>query len=342
MSLYKSAVNKPVTTALVFLAIAFFGGFSYSRLATNLYPDFDTNTLMVMTSYIGASAEDIETNVSRPMENTLNSVSDLKHITSRSSENISVVTLEFEYGTDIDVATNDVRDKLGMLTTLPDGAESPIIFKFGADDIPILILSVTAEESTPGLYKVLDDLVTTPVARIKGVGAVSVSGIAKRQIQVLCDPLKLEGYGLTIEGISSIISNENKNVPAGNIEIGSDSYSLRVQQEFEDATELRYLIVGTNNGAPVYLKDVATIEDTQEERTQEAYVGGQRGGTIMIQKQSGANSVDISDRLLKALPTIQSSLPADVQLGVVGHSSVHINNPLTFLSCTLACSISVR
>lgn len=156
MSLYGTAVRKPVSTALVFVAIVIFGLFSLSRLSVDLLPEIETNTIMVMTAYPGASASDIEMNVSKPLENVLNSVSDLKHITSQSRENISIVTLEFNYGIDIDVATNDVRDKLDMVeSSLPDDVENPIIFKFGTDDIPILILSVTAEESTNALYKIL-------------------------------------------------------------------------------------------------------------------------------------------------------------------------------------------
>ena len=156
MSLYEGAVKKPIMTSLCFLAVAIFGLFSLSKLPVDLYPDIETNTIMVMTTYQGASASDIENNVTRPLENVLNSVSNLKHITSRSSENISVITLEFEYGYDIDVLTNDVRDKLDMVSSmLPDEVETPIIFKFSTDMIPILLLSVQAEESQPALYKIL-------------------------------------------------------------------------------------------------------------------------------------------------------------------------------------------
>ena len=174
MSLYSSAVKKPITTVLVYVAIAILGLFSLTRLPIDLYPDIEQNAIMVITSYPGASAADIETNVSRPLENVLNSVSDLKHITSESKENISIISLEFEYGIDIEVATNDVRDKLDMVTTmLPDEVENPMIFKFGMDDIPILILSVTADQSFQALYKILDDKVVNPINRISGVGSVS-------------------------------------------------------------------------------------------------------------------------------------------------------------------------
>jgi len=270
MSLYATAVKKPVTTALVFVAIVIFGLFSLTRLSVDLLPEIETNTIMVMTSYAGASAADIEMNVSKPLENVLNSVSDLKHITSQSRENISIITLEFDYGTDIDVATNDVRDKLDVAEPmLPDDVDNPIIFKFGTNDIPIIILSVTAEESTNALYKILDDKVSNPLARISGVGAVSISGTPAREIQVYCDPYKLEAYGVSIEGISAIIAQENRNTPGGSVDIGSNAYALRVQGEFTDAHQMDDLVIGHKNNKTIYLRDVARIEDSIEERAQE-------------------------------------------------------------------------
>lgn len=154
MSLYGSAVKRPITTLLCFVTVIILGLFSLSKLPIDLYPDIDTNTIMVITMYPGASAKDIEQNVTKPLENTLNSVEHLKHITSTSRENTSVITLEFEYGYDIDVLTNDVRDKLDMVESqLPDDSENPIIFKFSTDMIPIVMLSVQASESMPGLTK---------------------------------------------------------------------------------------------------------------------------------------------------------------------------------------------
>lgn len=165
MSLYEGAVKKPIMTTLCFVAVMILGLFSLSKLPVDLYPDIDTNTIMVITTYPGASASDIENNVTRPLENTLNSVEHLKHITSQSRENTSVITLEFEYGNDIEVITNDVRDKLDMVSSmLPDESNTPIIFKFSTDMIPIVILSVQADESQNALYKILDDNVANPLA----------------------------------------------------------------------------------------------------------------------------------------------------------------------------------
>lgn len=332
MSLYSSAVKRPIMTVLCFVAVAIIGLFSLYTLPIDLYPDVETNTIMVMTSYQGASAQDIEQNITRPLENSLNAVNDLKHITSKSRENISVITLEFEYGKDIDVLTNDVRDKLDMVkSALPDNAENPVIFKFSTDMIPIVMLSVQASESMPGLYKILDDAVVNPLARISGVGSVSISGAPKREIHVYVDPNRLEAYNLSIETISSIIAAENRNIPGGSFDIGSDTYALRVQGEFASPEELNNIVVGSRDGKNIYLRDVARVDDSLEERAQETYNDGNRGAMIVIQKQSGANSVEISNKVLKMLPDLQRRLPSDVKIGIIVDTSDNIRNTINSL-----------
>ena len=332
MSLYSSAVKKPVTTILVFVAVVIIGLFSLLKLPIDLYPDIDTNTIMVMTTYSGASSQDIEQNVTRPLENTLNSVEHLKHITSNSKENIYIITLEFEYGYDIDVLTNSVRDKLDMVSSmLPDDAETPIIFKFSTDMIPIVLLSAQANESLPGLYKILDENVANTLARVDGVGTVSISGAPKREIHIYLDPARLEAYNLTAESVIQLVAAENKNVPGGTFDMGSDTYSLRVQGEFKDPTEMRDLVVGSKDGAVVRLSDVARIDDSVEERAQETYNNGQRGAMIIVQKQSGANSVEISNKIKKILPDIQKKLPSDVKLDYIVDTSDNIRNTIASL-----------
>ena len=328
MSLYEGSVKKPIMTSLCFVAVAILGIFSLTKLPIDLYPDIETNTIMVMTAYPGASAADIENNLTRPLENALNAVSDLKHITSESKENISLITLEFEFGEDIDVLTNDVRDKLDMVKSeLPDEAENPIIFKFSSDMIPIVLLSVQANESMPALYKILDDNVASPLARISGVGSVSISGAPEREIQVYVDPVKLEAYNLSIEAISSVIGAENRNIPGGTFDVGSETYSLRVQGEFSDAAQMNDIVVGNFGGKTIYLRDVAVVHDSVEERAQETYNNGVQGAMIIVQKQSGANSVEISE----ALPRLQKNLPSDVKLGVIVDTSDNIRNTIDTL-----------
>ena len=336
MSIYRKAVNNPVTTALVFIALAIFGVFSLIQISLDRFPKFDANVIMVMSSYQGASAEDIETNLTKVLENSLNGVSDLKDIISTSKENISLITLKFVEGVDIDVATNDVRDKLDMVNSyLPDGASLPLIFKFSADDMPIMIMAATANESLPALEKILDDKLATPLARVSGVGTVSVAGAPQREIQVYCDPNKLEAYGLTVSGISSIIASENRNIPSGSIDIGSNSYALRVEKEFTNADQMLDIVVGYANGKTIYLKDVARVVDGVEERYQEAYVNGRPGAQIIIQKQADANAVNVIRGVKKEMKKIEKNLPSDIDIRIVMDSSDNILNTLNSLKETI-------
>ena len=336
MSIYRTAVEKPVTVSLIFLAFAILGLFALTRLPVDNFPDIESNVIMVMSSYPGASAEDVENNLTKVLENSLNGVSDLKHITSSSRENIAVLTLQFEYGTDIEVATNDVRDKLDMVSqTLPDGASLPTIFKFSVDDMPIMIMAATADQSLSALDKLLDDRIATPLARVSGVGTVSVAGAPNREIQVYCDPNKLEAYGLSVAAISSIIATENRNVPSGSIDIGSDTYTLRIKKEFKDPSELNSIIVGSYNGQAVYLRDVARIRDGLEEKSQESYTNGVRGAQIIIQKQAGYNTVNVIRKVKAEMERLQKNLPSDVKITTVVDNSDSIIQTINSLRDTI-------
>ena len=337
MSLYQNAVKKPIMTALVYVAIAILGVYSVMKLPIDLFPDMGSNHIMVFTVYAGASAADIENNVTKPIENVLNSVEDLKEMTSQSKENYSIVTLEYEYGIDIDKATNDVRDKLDMMNSqLPDGCNLPFLFKFSMEDIPILMLSVKSDESTNALYKILDERVSQPISRIKGVGTVSISGAPKREIAIYCDPDKLDEFNLTVAGIAQKIAAENRNLPLGSMDIGSETYSMRVQGEFDNADQLNDIVVaGDGTTKSVYLRDVAQVIDTVQERLQEVYNNGNRGAMIIVQKQSGANSVEISNKVMALLPELQKTLPSDIEIGIIANTSESIVNTIDSLKSTI-------
>lgn len=336
MSIIRTAVNHPVTTALVFIAFAVFGIFSLINTSIAQYPEFDANTIMVMSSYQGANAADIETNLTKLLENALNGVEDLKELTSKSKENVSLLTLTFEYGTDIEEATNNVRDKLDAINSqLPDGASVPMIFKFSADDIPIMYMSVSANESQDGLDKILDDKLATPLARVSGVGTVSIVGAPTREIQVYCDPGKLQAYHMSISQIASIIAYENKNLPSGNIDIGSETYTLRVQKEFTDPTELLDIVVGYSGGKTVYLRDVATVRDGNEEREQESYTNGRRAARVIVQKQVGSNTVNVIKDIRKQLKKVEKTLPPDVEISILMDGSTEIINTIKSLRDTI-------
>lgn len=336
MSIYETSVKKPITTALIYVAIAILGLFSLSRLAIELMPKTDETSVMVITSYVGASAEDIETNVTKVLENSLNGIDNLKHISSNSRENASIITLEFKAGTPIAEATNDIRDKLDAVTdNMPTGAKKPVIFKFNSSSIPVAILSVQAKESAPGLEKILEERVTRRLQRVEGVGTVSSVGAAKRVVQVYCDPAKLEAYGVTIGQISQLIQAENANIPAGQIDLGTRTSSIRIQGEFTDPLQLGSIVVSSREGRNIYLREVAQIKDSVEERQQENYVNGQSGAIIVINKQEGSNSVQIAEHVRKLLPELQANLPSDVQLSYLIDTSRFIVNTINSLQDTI-------
>lgn len=319
-------------TVLVFVGVIILGLFSLRNLSVDLMPKIEMNVLMVITTYQGASAADIETNVTRPLENVLNTVPNLKKLTSTSRENRSVLMLQFEFGEEMDELTNDVRDKLSLVKAmLPEGAEEPIIMKFSTDMIPVIMFSATADKSIPALYRILDDNVANRLARIEGVGSVSISGAPQRQIQVYVDPIKLEAHRLTVEAIAQKIGAENLNIPAGTMDVGNETFSLRVQGEFKDPSELNKVVVGSFGGKSVYLADVATVVDGFEERVQESYTNGTQGAVIVIQKQSGSNTVDIANQVLKAMPEIEKTLPPDVKITVINDTSDGIKKTINGL-----------
>lgn len=336
MSIYESSVKKPVTTALIFIAIVVLGIFSYSRLSVDLYPKIELNMATVMTTYSGAAAADIEQNVTKRMESTLSTVSNLKKITSTSKDNISLITLEFEYGTNMDEAVNDIRSVLDLLRNyLPDDCESPVVFKFSTDMMPVAFMSARTTGNPAGLYKLLEEKVANPLNRVDGVASVSISGAPQREVQVLTDPKKMEAYRLSVEQLAAIIAAENKNIPGGSIDIGTETYAVKIDGEFAQSDDIKDIIVGSYNGKNVYLRDVATVKDTLKERATEVYTNGVQGSSIVIQKQSGANVVDIANKINKELVGIQASLPKEVSLQMILDTSEFIKGSISSLSETV-------
>ena len=336
MKIYESAVKKPVTTALIFVALVVLGLFSFSRLSVDLYPEIELRAVTVMTTYSGASTMDIEQNVTKRLETSLSTVTDLKRINSTSKDNISLITIEFEYGTNMDEAVNDVRSILDMQRNyLPEECDNPIVFKFSSDMMPIMFISANSDVSSKGLYKILEEKVANPINRIDGVASTSISGAPQREIQISTDPNKMQAYGITVEQVANLIAMENRNIPGGTIDVGTDTYSIRVDGEFRESDEIKNLIAGSYLGRSIYVRDIAVVKDTLKERSTEVYTNGERGATLVVQKQSGANVVEIADKILKELPMIQNSLPPDVKLEVILDTSEFIKDSIGSLTETV-------
>lgn len=336
MKIYETSVKKPISTALIFVAVIVFGLYSLKNLAIDQLPEMDLPSISVITTYTGANAEDIENNITRRIEDGLNTVSNLKEITSRSSDGVSLVSLEFEWGTNLDEASNDIRDALGRLTDyLPEDAEEPILFRFNSSMMPIMGFSITAEESYPALNKILEEQFVNRLSRIDGVGSVSVMGAPVREIQVNVDPVKMEAYGLSVEQIGSIIAQENINTSGGVLDIGNHTYNLKADSEFTSSDDLKTILISNLNGQEIYLRDIAEIKDTLEKQTLDERMNGKLGVRVMIQKQSGANTVRIVEKVKKMLPDIQKNLPSDVTVHLLSDSSKNIKDSISTLTDTV-------
>ncbi|WP_458406665.1 efflux RND transporter permease subunit [Anaerotignum sp.] len=273
-------------------------------------PDMDLPIAVAATTYVGASPEEVENLISKPLEEGLGSIANVDTITSVSAANMSMVVLQFVDGTDIDMAAVDMRDKLDQIeSTLPDGANEPMVIKMDINAIPIM-LGVKAENmDLNALNEMLDENVVNRLERIEGVASVDLTGGIEREIRVTIDPAKLAGYGLTTNTISGILAAENMNLPSGDLAQGDTTVSIRTIGEFKSLQDIQNLPIPTATGAVVHLSDVARVEEVEADRSSFMYMNGERGILISVDKQSTANLVKVSDALKAEIEDLQEDFP---------------------------------
>ena len=333
MSIYKSAIQKPVTTALIFVAVIVIGIYSFLKLPIDQFPEMDPPYITVMTTYPGASASEMETNVTKIMENALTSVDHLKHITSQSKDNISVVTLELEWGSNMDEAVNDVRSFVDMAANnLPDNCAKPVIFKLSTSTMPIAMYSITADETYAGLDKILNDEVVPQLNHIDGIGNISLSGAPDRYVYVNIDQQKLDAYGITLEQVGQVVSANNLNLSSGTIKMPQEQYQMQVRSEYIESSEIENLMVAmTPQGQQVFIRDIATVKDTIKDLSLDEKTNGREAVRLVIAKQTGANTVQVCKDVRAELAKIQKQLPTDVKIEKIYDSSENIQNSINSL-----------
>ena len=333
MSIYKTAIEKPVTTALIFVAVIVIGLFSLSKLPIDQFPEMDPPYITVMTTYAGASASEIETNVTKIIENSLTSVDGLKELTSSSRDNMSVVSLELEWGADRDEAANDIRSYIDMIkSNLPEGCSSPVMFKLNSSLMPIIQYSVMAKESYPGLEKIMNDEVVPQLNRIPGIGSVSVSGAPDRYVYIDIDQAKLDGYNLTLEQVANAISVNNLNLSSGTVKMNKEQYQMQVRGEYGQSAEIADIVVSTTmQGQKVFVRDLAAVRDTIKDLSLDEKVDSKDAVRLIVAKKSGSNTVQVCKDVRKELAKIQRTLPSDVEIKLIYDSSEEIENGITSL-----------
>lgn len=330
----KLCIRKPVTTIMVTLMVFIAGIVSYFNLDQALMPDMDLPIAVVMTTYVGASPEEIEELISKPMEESLGSIANVDTVTSYSSTNSSMVLLQFVDGTDIDMAAVDMRDKIDqMKSTLPDAAGDPMVIKMDINAMPITIGVKAENMDLKSLNDLLEDNVVNRLERIEGVASVSLSGGITNEVRITVDPVKLAGYGLTTSTLSGLLAAENMNLPSGDLTQGNTTVAVRTIGEFTSVQEINNLPIPTSTGAVIHLSDVARVEQVEADRDSFTYINGEKGILLSVDKQSTANLVKVSQSLKDEIAKLQRDYP-ELEIDMLSDTSDYIEMSLSNITET--------
>lgn len=315
MKIPEFSVNRKVTTAMLAMILVVLGSLAFTRLGLDLFPDLEFPTVSVITIYSGASSEDIENTVTRPLEQVINSVSRVKKVNSITSEGYSVIMVEFEWGTNLDFAAQDIRDQIGLYESyLPDDVSDPLVVKFSFAMWPVLFGGITAERPTVELKQMIEDEVAPRLERIDGVASVQVFSTDVREILVDIDRGALESRNLSLDQVLVALRMENLNLPAGHVVERHEDILVRTIGEFASIDDIRNTIIGaTQTGQPIYMSDLAEVSDGLKETRYISRIQKEKGVIYMVSKRSGANTVITAEAVKKELARIQKTLPTDVE-----------------------------
>jgi len=320
MSISEKCVNKPVTTLLVFITAILLGIFCTFNISVDMYPDMDLPYMIVYTTYSGAGPEEVEQSLTRTMESSLSGLSGLKKLQSRSLSGMSLIILEMNYGTNMDAATNEVRDKIDIVRSyLPDDASSPISIKMDPSMMPIMMLSVRGNRTPEELRSYAEDIIQPRLEQLDGVASATVSGGREKSINVDIPRDRLEAYGLSVSTVAQMIGAQNIQSSGGTITSGDRNYSIKTSGKYESLEDLKNTVISYKAGSDyslktIRLRDIADVYEGYKTESTKAYLDGSPCVILMIQKQSGKNSVTAAKNIRKAIPSIRESLPSDVEI----------------------------
>jgi HAE1 family hydrophobic/amphiphilic exporter-1 len=335
MNLTDVSIKRPLSVSMVFLAIILFGFISVTNLPVDLFPNVTFPMMIVLTTYPGAGPEEIETQITEPLEQTLGTVNNIKKVTSTTSENISNILLEFEWGTDLDAASNDVRDRMGfILPYLPEDADYPLIFKFDVSQQPVMMYNISGDIDPLELDQIADDIAER-LQRVGGVAASYAMSGTMTEIQIILDPVKLQGTGITSDQVQQVLQAQNINYPLGNIESGRKVYIVRTIGEYTNLEEIRKTVVGSNNGVPILLSQVAGVYEQASEITSLSRTNGVQSIWGIAQKRTDANSVNVGNALAKELKNLKKDLPPGIKVDVMFNQADYITRSVSSTAQTL-------
>lgn len=339
MNLAELSVRRGITVAMVYLMVVGFGVFSLMRLQLDLYPDITFPTVVIITNYTGASPEDIETLISRPIEGAVSAAKDAEEIRSTSKQGSSIIEVKFDWGKDMEAAETDVRRKLELIKgTLPDDAGDPMVFAFDPSMQPVVMMMISGPYPLDELRRIAERDIEPRLVRLEGIASAEVAGGLEREIHVQLDPLKLAAFQLDVNTVVGAVFRENSQTPGGSIEQGKLDFTIQTEGKYRKVQDLGQVVVGmkvTPQGpVPIRLGEVADIQDSFYESQRILEVDGVPAVWVMARKQSGANTVRASEAVINALPEIKRSTAADINFGVIFNQADFINASLGNLSST--------
>jgi HAE1 family hydrophobic/amphiphilic exporter-1 len=340
MFLAQLSVRRSVLVTMLLLTLVVIGLFSYVRLPLDLMPKIDFPYVSVVTTYPGAGPEEIETLITKPVEDAISSTSGLKNIQSYCQEGVSVVLAEFQLETNVDFAAMDVKDKVDAIRMLlPQDVEPPTISKFDIGAMPIMNLAVSSKRPLQETYEIADRTIKLELARVPGIAAINIVGGRKREITVLAGKDKLKGYGLSIMDVVAAIAAENLNMPGGHITEEVKEYGVRVEGEFTSIDEIKNVWIQRDGTVPVRLADVARVEDAFEEVREVARYNSEETVGITLQKRSDANTVKAAAEVLRVIERLKKRLPPDVTIEVARDRSKFIKESVSDVSSNMILGI---
>nr|WKN36261.1 efflux RND transporter permease subunit [Tunicatimonas sp. TK19036] len=326
MSITEISIKRPALVIVVFTVLAILGILSYQQLNYNLLPEFEAPVMSVVTVYPGAAAGEVETSVTKKVEDALSSLENLDQIQSTSQEGVSVVIIRLLQDANVDQGVQDAQRKVNaIMAQLPDDVDAPTINKFSTSDLPILQLGLSSDVKPTDFYKLVEDRIQPQLAKIQGVGQITLVGGSEREIQINIDPEKLEAYHLSVNQVTQAIINANQDFPTGKVETTDQQYSLRVAAKFSSLDQIRNLnIANQPGGSRIKISDVAEVEDGIAEATTLNRINGRSSIGMIIQKQADANAVEVSEKVREEIAVIEGLYADDnVKFSIANDSSVY-------------------
>jgi len=323
--LLRTAIKLPIFTTMMMAALVVLGIFSYMRLGVELMPNMEFPYVIVQTTLSGASPEEIETSVTKPIEEAVNGISGIDELSSYSNESSSIVVVKFELEKNGDVGAQEVRDKVNsVLSQLPDGTKNPVIQKRDMDSVPVVNVVVSGNRSIIDLTEFAKKKIKERLETVSGVGSVTLVGGQEREIHIVVNPLKMTALGVTAAQVKSALISQNIEIPGGKVEQRDTEYTLRTLGRITAVDQFKDVVVATRNGTPIRISDFAKVEDTGEYMSSASYLNGKQSVTLVIKKQSGSNVVGTVAKIRARVAEINKTLPADIQTKIIGDQSEFI------------------